>query len=192
MARWEPDARGRLQQAALDLFAEQGFETTSVAQIAERAGVTERTYFRHHADKREVLFAGSEDLEELVVAGVRGAADGVSHLEALVGAFASAQDFFDERRAFVVARHQVLAASRELRERELAKLAALAAALAAALRARGATPVTASLLGDVGVAVFATAFESWVVDGGSLAAQVRDVARELAQAIHDDTSVGER
>jgi hypothetical protein len=58
MTRWEPNARGRLEQAALALYGERGFENTTVAEIAARAGLTERTFFRHFADKREVLFAG--------------------------------------------------------------------------------------------------------------------------------------
>lgn len=184
MARWEPDARGRLQQAALDLFGEQGFETTSVAQIAERAGVTERTFFRHHADKREVLFAGSEELEELLVAGLVDAPGRLPHLEALVRSLELSDGFFRDRRAFVVARHGIVTGSRELRERELTKLAGLSGALAGALRARGAPDVTASLLGDVGVAVFRTAFERWVVEEGRpLAAIVRDCSEELTRAL---------
>ena len=67
MGRWKPDARGRLEQAAFELFTERGFEQTTVAEIAERAGLTERTFFRYFADKREVLFAGADALQELFV-----------------------------------------------------------------------------------------------------------------------------
>src|SRR5271170_2762589 len=73
MGRWQPDSEGRLQEAALDLYSERGFDQTTAAQIAARAGLTERTFFRHFADKREVLFGGSALLQERIVAGVAGA-----------------------------------------------------------------------------------------------------------------------
>ena len=75
MGRWEPNARGRLEQAAMELYLERGFDQTTVAEIAERAGLTERTFFRHFADKREVLFAGAGALQELLVSAVAGAPD---------------------------------------------------------------------------------------------------------------------
>ncbi len=88
MSRWEPNARGRLEQAALELYVERGFEQTTVAEIAERAGLTERTFFRHFADKREVLFAGAGTLRELLVSAVAGAPASAAPIEAVAAALA--------------------------------------------------------------------------------------------------------
>ena len=135
MGRWEPDARGRLAKAAMALYAEQGFEQTTVAEIAARAGLTERTFFRHFADKPEVLFAGQAVLQERVLAAIAGAPDVVPPLDVVAGAFEAASDMFD--REFARRRQAVIAANAELRERELTKLDTLAEAMAGALRGRG-------------------------------------------------------
>jgi AcrR family transcriptional regulator len=150
MGRWEPDARGRLEKAALDLYGENGFENTTVAEIAERAGLTERTFFRHFADKREVLFAGAGALQELLVETVMGAPNSTTAAR------------LQERREFSMQRQAVIAANPELQERELIKLATLATALADALRRRGVKDPTASLAAEVGIAAFKVAFERWI------------------------------
>ena len=98
MGRWEPDSRGRLEQAALELYGERGFEATTVAEIAERAGLTERTFFRYFADKREVLFGGAAMLQELLVRGVAGAPDSASPIEAVLAALEAAGVLLQERR----------------------------------------------------------------------------------------------
>src|SRR6266536_4717695 len=98
MVRWEPDARGRLEQAALALYRERGFEQVTVAEIARRAGLTERTFFRHYADKREVLFGGSGRLRELLVRAVAEAPAATAPLEVVVGALEAAGPMFEERR----------------------------------------------------------------------------------------------
>lgn len=184
MGRWEPGASGRLQQAALDLFGEHGYDATTVAQIAARAGVTERTFFRHHADKREVLFTGSAELEDLLVRSIESTPVGVPPLMSLSRSLELVGDFLGDRRAFVLARHRAITASSELHERELAKLAQLSAALAQALRNRGASEVVATLLGEVGVAVFRTAFERWVTeDVRPFDALIRDSLNELKCAV---------
>ena len=162
MGRWEPNARGRLEQAALDLYVERGFEQTTVAEIADRAGLTERTFFRHFADKREVLFAGAGALQELLVTAVVGAPDSVAPLEAVATALESAGARLQERREYSRRRQAVIDANAALRERELIKLAALASALAGALRRRGVTDPAASLTAEAGIAVFRVAFERWV------------------------------
>src|ERR1700721_4613860 len=131
MSRWEPNARGRLEQAALDLYVERGFEQTTVAEIAERAGLTERSFFRHFADKREVLFGGSALLQERVVAGVTGAPTTDGPLDAVArGLDAAAAMLGEFRRDLSRQRQAVIAANPELRERELAKMADYAAAVA--------------------------------------------------------------
>jgi AcrR family transcriptional regulator len=166
MGRWEPNARGRLEQAALELYVERGYEQTTVAEIAERAGLTERTFFRHFADKREVLFAGAGALQELLVTAVAGAPDAVAPLEAVAAALEAAGALLQERREYSRRRQSVIDANPALQERELIKLAALASALAGALRRRGVTGPAASLTAEAGIAVFKIAFERWISGTG--------------------------
>ncbi|TXS73150.1 TetR family transcriptional regulator [Streptomyces sp. me109] len=165
MGRWEPNARGRLAGAALELYSERGFEQTTVAEIARRAGLTERTFFRHYADKREVLFAGSGELQELFVRAVADAPGAAPPIDALSAGLDALAGTFADRRDFARARHAVIMANPELRERELIKLASMAAALAGALRGRGVTEPAASLTAEAGVAVFKVGFERWIVAG---------------------------
>src|SRR4029077_3021715 len=166
MDRWEPNARGRLEQAALELYVERGYEQTTVAEIAERAGLTERTFFRHFADKREVLFAGAGTLQDLLVTAVAGAPDAVAPLEAVAAALEAAGALLQERREYSRRRQSVIDANPALEERELIKLAALASALAGALRRRGVTGPAASLTAEAGIAVFKIAFERWISETG--------------------------
>jgi AcrR family transcriptional regulator len=162
MGRWEPDALGRLQKAALELYGERGFEPTTVSEIAERAGLTERTFFRYFADKREVLFWGSGDLQELFVNAVSGAPDSSAPIDAVAAALAAAAGFFEDRREHARQRQAVITANPSLQERELIKLASLAAAVAEALRGRGVGDPAAMLTAEAGIAVFKVAFELWV------------------------------
>src|ERR1700724_1615219 len=97
MSRWKPNARDRLEQAALDLYRERGFEQTTVAEIAERAGLTERTFFRYFADKREVLFWGQGALQEIYVTTIGGALDSAAPMEAAAAALAAAAPVFHGR-----------------------------------------------------------------------------------------------
>ena len=162
MSRWEPNARGRLEQAALDLYVERGFEQTTVAEIAERAGLTERTFFRHFADKREVLFAGAGTLQEFLVSAVADAPESAAPIEAVAAGLEAAGALLQERREYARQRQAVITANTGLQERELIKLASLATALAVALRKRGVTDPAASLTAEAGIAVFKIAFERWV------------------------------
>ena len=162
MGRWEPNARGRLAQAAFALYGERGFEQTTVAEIAARAGLTERTFFRHFADKREVLFAGADALRELLVGTVTKAPASLAPIDAAAAGLEAVGTFLQEGRELAQQRQTIIAASAELQERELIKLAALAAALAAALRQRGVEDPAASLTAEAGIAVFKIAFECWV------------------------------
>jgi AcrR family transcriptional regulator len=163
MGRWEPDAESRFRAAAIELFGEIGYEQTTVAAIAERAGLTARTFFRYFADKREVLFNGSERLQQTMVDALAQAPAEASALDAIAAALTSAGDFFDDdRRPFARVRSTVIAANTDLRERELIKLATLSAALAQALRERGVGEPDASLAAEAGIAVFRVAFVQWV------------------------------
>ncbi len=162
MGRWEPNARGRLMQAAFALYGERGFEQTTVAEIAERAGLTERTFFRHFADKREVLFAGADALKELLAGTVAKAPASLAPIDAAAAGLEAAGSFIQEGGELAQQRQAIIAASTELQERELIKLASLAAALAEALRQRGVNDPTASLTAEAGIAVFKVAFERYV------------------------------
>jgi AcrR family transcriptional regulator len=162
MSRWQPDARGRLQQAALDLYGEQGFERTTVAEIAEAAGLTKRTYFRYFADKREVLFSGSEELVALFVDGVAGAPESATPLDAVRLALDAVGEMFAGRREFAMRRHHIIAANPELQERELIKLAWLTDHVADALRGRGVEDPAAALTAQAAIGVFHVGFARWV------------------------------
>jgi AcrR family transcriptional regulator len=161
MVRWQPDARGRLEEAAMALYAECGFENTTVAEIAERAGVTERTFFRHFADKREVLFGGADMLLERIVAAVTDAPPAVTPIEAAATGLETAATLIQSRPEFSRRRQAIINSSPELQERELIKLASMANTLAGTLRARGVPDATAGLTAEIAIAVFKTAFERW-------------------------------
>jgi AcrR family transcriptional regulator len=165
MGRWEPGAGQRLVKAALDLFVEEGYERTTVAEIAERAGVTERTFFRYFADKREVLFAGGHDMQVLLVKAVAEAPATATPLETITDAFCGvAGELFTDRLSFARQRQMIINSTPDLQERELLKLAAMTAAVAGALRDRGASEAAATLTAETGMAVFKTAFWRWVTE----------------------------
>jgi AcrR family transcriptional regulator len=181
MGRWQPDARGRLMKAAFELYGERGFEQTTVAEIAERAGLTERTFFRHFADKREVLFAGADALNELLLRTVAEAPDSLTAIEAAAAGVEAAGAFLQEGREFAKQRQAIIAASPELQERELIKLASLAGALAGALRLRGVKDPAASLAAEAAITVFKVAFGRWVGERGQsdLPRLIRESLEEL-------------
>ena len=181
MGRWEPNARGRLEEAALELYRERGFEQTTVAEIAQRAGLTERTFFRYFTDKREVLFGGQSTLNELFVRSVAEAPPSASPLDAVAAALEATAGLLESRRALARQRQAVIAANADLQERELLKLASLASALAGALRQRGVAEPAASLAAEAGIAVFRVAFERWIDDdrGRPLAELMRASLDEL-------------
>ena len=164
MARWEAGTQERLQRAALDLFAEHGYDGVTVAQIAARAGLTERTFFRWFADKREVLFHGQEDVEQAFLTGVTAAPDGDAMSLARAGLAGGGAFFTAERHPWARARQRAIDAHPALQERELLKLFALTAALTRALADRGVTPVPAALAAESAVAVFRTAFTAWIAE----------------------------
>jgi len=167
MGRWEPNARGRLERAAVELYTERGFEQTTVADIAERAGLTKRTFFRHYADKRDVLFADADALQELIVKAIAETPRSLPPLAAVAAGLQAAAVAIEDNHEGAQYRQAVIAANPELQERQLAQLAAIAAAVAETLRARGVGDQAASLTAEVGVAAFKIAFACWISHPGS-------------------------
>lgn len=187
MVRWAPGVEDRLRAAALELFAELGFEQTTVAQLAARAGVTERTFYRYFTDKREVLFAGSERLQQEMVAAVRSAPSGSLVSELVPTALdALGQLFTAERRPYARRRQAVLQAQPALQERELLKLASLKAALAEAIAERDVDPERAALAAEVAVGVFSVSFGRWLAaeEDSDLVALQRAALAELPGLVH--------
>lgn len=179
-AKSEDDVRVRLQRAGLELFRERGYDRTTAAEIAKLAGVTERTFFRHFSDKREVLFDGEARLRALLTASLADAPGGLAPLDTLFRAFRSVLPALEANRSFTKPRYEVIAATPALQERELAKTGALADALAAALRARGVADLRAVLAARTGMAAFVHATVSWLDDPGLSLGERLDLAfREL-------------
>ena len=182
MSRWEPGARERLNGAALDLYATKGFEETTVAEIAQAVGLTERTFFRYFADKREVLFAGSASLEAGMVSALESAPKDATPIEAVAAALDDAATTLGQHHDFSRQRYAVIEANAELRERELIKMASLSAALAGGLRRRGVPEPDASLAAEAGIVVLRVAFERWVSEphDGDLSRLMRESLERLS------------
>lgn len=179
MPRWEGDAAGRLERAALELFDERGFDRTTVAQIAKRAGLNERSFYRYFSDKREVLFGGGDELGNRLEQALREVPAGVGPLDALLAALEDAADVIRPKELLRI-RKRVINANPQLRERELIKVEALYAALEAALRERGEDETTARLATDMAISVTRVAMDRWLhSDDPTLAAQALEVTRYL-------------
>lgn len=163
MARWEPGARQRMVLAAVDLFTEQGYDATTVAQIAERAGVTKSTFFRHFPDKRELLVAGQEALSRLLTEGIAEAPETASPLEAVAAGLERASSAMGPMNRELGPRLKAaIAASTELQERDALKSLGLAAAMTNALVARGVPDPIAHLAGEMGVLAFKRGYAEWL------------------------------
>jgi AcrR family transcriptional regulator len=163
--RSKEKVRRRLQEAALELYRKRGFDQTTSAEIAAKAGVTERTFFRHFPDKREVLFDGEALLKAALAHAVAAAPSKLGPWETLFWAFRSVEHWFVENRPFSEPRQKVIASNPALQERELAKFGALTAALAAALRQRGIADRVATLAAQMGMAALSHALTAWLDDG---------------------------
>ena len=186
MARWEANPRERLARAALGLFAERGYETTTVADIAERAGLTKSTFFRHFDDKREVLFGGQDDMVTLLTRSVASAPPGETPLGCVAALLETLAGYFPpEHRALAVTRSAVIADNPELRERELLKRAHLVTAIEQALHSRGIDDVTTRLAAAIAMLALDTAYSRWTThdDRRSFSDVLTEALRELvAQA----------
>ncbi|GAB3158716.1 TetR/AcrR family transcriptional regulator [Amycolatopsis sp. NPDC004378] len=183
MARWQPNAPERLVVAALDLFAERGYESTTVIEIAERAGLTKSTFFRHFPDKREVLFGG-DTLAGLLADGIVAAPAGAAPLDAIAHALdeLGRRTFTPDRREFSARRQAVIAANPELREREALKGLSLTAAMASALERRGVPDPASRVAAQLGALVMAIAYERWTETGGEFGELVRGALGEVRTA----------
>ena len=185
MGRWAPDARERLEAAAFDLFEERGYESTTVAQIAERAGLNRATFFRHFADKREVILAGEDVLEGLFVDAIAGAGSGSDTTACLQAALIATDVVMTpQRRAMALRRISVVVGNDELQERGELKLAHLAASVTAALQKRGVEELTARLAAEVVLLAFRVGFERWLRAGD------REAFAPLALASLEDLREG--
>lgn len=186
MVRWEPGTAERLQGAALELFAERGFERTTAADIGAAVGLTERTFFRHFTDKREVLFHGQDRFERQFLDGAAAAPVGAEPMDVVAAALAGAATLFpDDQRARSRSRQDLIEAHPALRERERHKLAGLATSLAQLLVARGVVDLAARLAAESGATVFAVAYAQWTREDEerSLPVIVEHVLGELSALV---------
>jgi AcrR family transcriptional regulator len=167
VSRWRPDARERLERAALELFAEQGFAATTVPQITERAGLTTRTFFRHYADKREVLFAGENELPAMARRMIAEAPAAADPLTLIVGALRTvAETRFEGRRADLRQRREIVRSDPGLGERELRKRASICEAISEGFRERGIPPMTARLLAETSATLLFVSIQQWLDQDG--------------------------
>lgn len=162
MPRDGQKARNRLQEAALELYSERGFDGTTAAQIAAHAGVTERTFFRHFADKREALFEGETEFAGIVIGAIDAVPIELLPIKALRQAFISIAPFIEEYRPLLQRRHQIIISHPALRERELSKSASLIVEVKSALGRRGVSERKASIAARVGLAVLTEAMSIWM------------------------------
>ena len=183
MAQHISEARVRLQQAAVELFREHGYDRTTAAEIAARVGVTERTFFRHFQDKREVLFDGQAVLIDALTASIADAPAGLGPLDTLFRAFRSVTQLLEDNRPFSKPRQEVIATTPALQERELAKLEALSDALALALKRRNVSDLQATLAARAGLAAFAHATISWLENEEPGLAERLNLAEQALRAL---------
>jgi AcrR family transcriptional regulator len=179
MARWAPDARQRLQEAGIDLLREHGYDAVTIAEIAARAGLTRRTFFNHFDDKRDLLFAGAQDLQDTAVRFVEDAAPTLSPFDTALDAFARAGGTLARLVPFEQERRTLIDSSQALQERDLVKAAALVTAVAAALQRRGAPADRARLAAATAHEVFRVAYSRWST------APDHDFGRLMERTAHD-------
>jgi AcrR family transcriptional regulator len=184
MSRWKPDPAGRLIKAAITLFDQQGYEETTVAEIAAAADLTKRTFFRYFADKREVLFSGSQELEHRWLEAVAAAPAHADPLAAAIAGFDPIAEMFVERHEFARMRARIIDSNPELQERELIKLQSLAGSIESALVQRGVSQNAATLAAQAGVTVFHVGFARWVAqDDPTAFRQLMDESLEELRAV---------
>ncbi|XVU26995.1 TetR/AcrR family transcriptional regulator [Actinoplanes sp. CA-054009] len=185
MSRWRPGARERLEEAAVELFVEQGFAATTVPQITARAGLTTRTFFRHFADKREVLFGGDE-IPAMATRMIADAPPSDAPMTVILeGLRAVTAARFEDRRDELRVRREIVRSDPGLRERDLRKRDSLRTAISAGFEARGVTPLQSALLAETAVMLLFVSFDEWLDQSGdrTLIAIIEDALTSLRQAI---------
>ncbi len=166
MPRWAPDAALRLERAAMELFTEKGFAGATVPQIAQRAGLTTRTFFRHFADKRDVLFLRERELPAVVAQLLATAPPGLDPMAlAMHGLESAASGDLERWKDDIRARRMIVESEPQLRERERLKSAVLTDAIRDGLRSGGVDPADAVLTAAVATALFDAALEQWLTGG---------------------------
>ncbi len=176
MSRWEPNARGRLEQAAYELFLDRGYDQTTVADIAKRAGLTERTFFRHYADKREVLFGDAGALRDELLRALEKVSRELPPIEAVRITLETASARMHGRLSLARERRRIIAAHPDLQERDVNKRSTLTAALEEGLKQRGVPESAGSLAAEMGIAVYYSGFGRWLDDPAD---------RDLVQIVHE-------
>jgi AcrR family transcriptional regulator len=188
MARWKPGARDRLVVAAVDLFADQGYDATTVAQIAERAGVTKSTFFRHFPDKRELLVAGQDALSRLLTEGITTAPADATPLEAVTAGLERASTAMGPMNRELAPRLKAaIAASTELQERDALKSVGLANAMTEALQTRGVPTPVAHLAAELGVLAFKQGYASWTTTEANADEDLAPHVLAALDALHNAT-----
>ncbi|MDQ4489782.1 TetR/AcrR family transcriptional regulator [Sinomonas sp. ASV486] len=185
MGRWAENPRGRLAAAAFELYGEQGFEQTTGAQIATRAGMHERSFFRLFGDKREVFFYAMDGVAHELAASIAGSATDATPIDAASDAIEERCALIQRSPSLAALRARLIAENPELRERDLSKHAELAMAVAGALRERGTAEHIAVLIGETTIAAFRTAVARWISDPAtrSLPERFRDGLDDLEAAL---------
>lgn len=163
MGRWPPDAGERLRAAAIELFLEQGFAATTVPDIAKRAGLTTRSFFRYYADKREVLFVGEEELPNVVAQVFASADSALAPLDVVrYGILAVLGPRLEPLRGELGSLMQIISTDEGLQERHLRKMSILQAAATAAFRERGLVPLEAEVAGRLATSVYDMTLAQWL------------------------------
>ncbi|OLF16987.1 TetR/AcrR family transcriptional regulator [Actinophytocola xanthii] len=185
MGRWRPDARERLQQAAFELFAEQGFAATTVPEITTRAGLTTRTFFRHFADKREVFFADEVEMPKVVATLMAEAPASATPMALILeGMRPLVETRFEGRKEVLRQRRELLRSDDGLRERDLRKRAAMADAIREGLLARGLDRTRAALIAETGVTLVYVAIAEWLDTDDDR--RLDDIIREAFETLRSE------
>ena len=184
MPRWEPNPRERLESAAITLFAEQGYDATTVEQIAAGAGLARSTFFRHFGDKREILFGGQDGLAARLANSIEHAPRGQTALASIDTAFTDVgqASFPPERRDLARRRASVITSNPVLKERELLKRVGITDAMAAALRSRGVGELPATVAAELAMLAFSRAVATWAELGSTEEFHV--IARRVLRDLH--------
>ncbi|MBB4005578.1 TetR/AcrR family transcriptional regulator [Aurantimonas endophytica] len=186
MVKKAENARERFESAAYALFQDHGYAETTVPQIAAKAGLTERTFYRYFSDKREVMFWRADAHRSAIMKEIMNAPVGLHPLDVVAGSFSAIAPFIDGHRPIVKLRQSLISAYVELHERELMKLHNLALAIDSGLQQRGIQPSFSRVLAEIGAAVFKVALQNWRADEAKsgFVHHVQAASREFQAGLH--------